>query len=98
MKTITITVKASDIKLGKRSTPCECPLARAIQRATKSEELGVFRDGVGYTIPNPWGGTRQYDHSRGLAYHLTKKALRFMNRFDGGYEVKPGVFRLKAIA
>ena len=76
-----VTVKAIDIKTGKKSIPCKCPIALAVCRAMRLPvgEVSVMNEIV---VGSVW-------------FKLTKKADRFIERFDSGQSVKPFSFYLR---
>lgn len=71
-----IIIKETDIVEGVPSSEFYCPIARAIRRRTKSEDVRV--DCTTYTV-------------NGKQKPLSLSAYTFVARFDAGKSVKPGL-------
>jgi hypothetical protein len=87
-----ITVTAEDIREGTPGDPTNCPVARAVKRATGEEWLSVFtrRVHIWETDDTCFGGRgtkKVFTNSESLA--------RFIQRFDGLRVVKPASFILR---
>lgn len=82
-KYITVAVTRKDIRLGKKEDCYRCPIARALTR-----HLGQ-RCSVGYVT------LRIVETDQ--AIQTTRKARRFVLRFDDGAPVEPGKFRFKLL-
>ena len=85
MKTITIEVNKKDIKKGIKHQYNRCPIARAIRRTlSKAKKIAVGTDNIKFIL------------KKHLYYiNSPPKAVKFMNNFDSGKQVKPISFRLK---
>ncbi len=79
MKTITVTVTQGNIDASRGAGAKFCPMERALIDA-------------GY--PKPTVGLMQW-YARGGTGLLSRRAYRFINRFDGDMPVEPQTFRLK---
>jgi len=82
-----ITVTKNDIRQGQMNSPTSCPVALAVQRATKDH-----RSTVGYLAIH----IRQTDNSvtRIMDFALRGPVLSFVRAFDKGKRVKPLSFTL----
>lgn len=84
-KTLPIKVTATDIRLGRPEKPSLCPIARATTRTLKGNKR-VFVDGLEIEVR---AGRAE------IYYSLTKRAQKFVERFDARKSVKPFEFRAK---
>ena len=88
MRTVRIEVTAEDIAAGLRNNACQCPVARAAQRACNvesSRKLGVFRRKGGLALE-----TWDTDGPQ-----LPKDVVEWVYRFDGGLPCEPFSFELE---
>jgi hypothetical protein len=83
--TTTISVTQEDIVLGKPSDARECPVARAVARATRREVSFV----------DPIEGVRFIDEDWKAAYKLPEAAQKFIVAFDFAEPVSPFSFNLE---
>ena len=89
-KTARITIEQRDIDSGYQVSSIHCPLARAANRQIP----GVHYAQVGFTdlvMKSP------DNHRRTLRLSLSRRARRFIHRFDNGKAVRPIAFRLPIV-
>ena len=84
MEKLRVDVKACDIKRGEVGNTQKCPIAHAIHRVRRRMTIEVYENSV-----NLYGAKSV---KRGA---LTKRAAKFVNRFDNDQIVKPFSFVLK---
>lgn len=83
MKTYTVRVTAKDIENGKHNHCFECPVARAMRRATKKPLL-VTTTAIEMIV-------RQYMKP----FRLPDLVAKFIERFDAKKRVRPFTFKIK---
>lgn len=79
-RTVTVEVKAKDIRLGKPLSELSCPISLALDRA-EIEHYGV------------WASFVELPHGR--TADLPASAVKSIDRFDSAKPVRPFAFRLK---
>lgn len=73
-----------DIKHGERNSCADCPIALAVKRMLKLDNVLVYSH------------VRVIDNSlKATYYKLPKKATDFILKFDEGHTVKPFTFELR---
>ena len=93
MATLTIAVTEEDIRYGRPSDPCGCPVARAVRR----ELLARYADGVGvvmygYTI-SCWVGTRDGD-SHHIREDMPEEVCNRIKTYDRTGKMEPFSFEI----
>ena len=80
---LTITVTAADIENGLPMYCGKCPIALAVKRAAGEWNVNVAQDDI-----------QIYHHQLGQrAAKTSRRARRFVRRFDSGKNVEPFTFR-----
>lgn len=78
-KMLKVNVTKEDIGKGDPGLTATCPIALAIKKAINNKNAQVHVESPSIQVGN-------------LFYIATKKAEKFMNRFDDGQKVKPTKF------
>lgn len=80
-KQLHITVTQSDIERGKKLDPWDCPVARALRRASKERSVSA---GMGFMFIGP--------KKRRILWQTPPEVRAFISDFDGKKDVKPFEF------
>ena len=78
---VRVEVTKNDIRRGRCGDCSNCPIARAVKRATKIQNVNVDEDSI--SISND---------GQSLYIDSSQKCTRFVQKFDSGEKVKPIVF------
>jgi hypothetical protein len=91
LQPITVKVKTTHIKNGKREHVCQCPIALATQEALRNAGLGSYRTLVD-------GDVQVHNSHKTPKFACTETQLwKFIHAFDNGEKVKPFTFKLQPV-